>query len=228
MDEMTKLILTHEFQSHKFSFLSTPTAPALISEIFSDCYEVLSKNIEFRPGDIILDIGACEGMFSIMMSKLFPFTRIIAFEPVSRTYAQMMQNIKLNGCTNIETCNMGIGKPNQHTVIFNVSKDFSGGSTAFCTFIPDDHDQIEINLMTLNDVFEMYKIDRCRLFKIDVEGSEYDALYFSTILSRVDYMTAEFHMNSILTFQSRRMDALATWCKNQTNLIHVDFCQMAE
>ena len=221
-------ILTHKFQGYEFYFNSTPTAPILISEIFTDNYKILEKAVEFRPGDVILDIGACEGMFSIMLAKLFPFTRVIALEPILQTYLQMLSNIKLNNCTNIEAYNVGVGKKDQQKAILNISKKYSGGSTAFCTFVPADHYQEEVDIISLDNVFNLYHIERCRLLKSDMEGAEYDVLYSSTVLPRVDYMTAEFHMNSILTFQSRRMDALATWCGNQTNLIHVDFCRMAE
>jgi FkbM family methyltransferase len=225
---MTNPILTHEFYGQKFYFNDTPTAPFLIKEIFSDNYKVLEKGIEFRPGDIILDIGACEGMFSIMMAKLFPQTRVIALEPVSGTYFQMIRNKGLNGCTNIEAYNVGIGKPGQHTITLNVSKGYSGGSSSLCTFDPINHYQIEVGLISLDEAFELYKIDRCRLLKMDIEGAEFDALYPSTVLPRVDYMTAEFHRNQRLDFLARRADALAVWCMNKTGLFHVELCSMAE
>jgi len=226
-DDSQPLII-HESWGQKFCFGSTPTAPALISEIFSDNYKILEKAIEFGPGDVILDLGACEGMFSIMLSRLFPLTRIIALEPVSKTYSQMLHNIELNGCSNILAHNIGVGKKEQQKAILNISKEFSGGSTAFCTFVPLDHYQEEVNIISLDSVFDLYHIKRLRLLKIDIEGGEYDALYSSTILSRIDYMTAEFHMNRKLEFESRRADGLRTWVSNQTNLIHCDIIRMAE
>lgn len=83
-------------------------------------------------------------------------------------------------------------------------------------------------LMSLDEVFEKYGIDRCRLLKMDIEGAEFDVLYNSTVLPRVDFMTAEYHINQRLTYSSRRMDALATWCSGQTKLICVEMCKMAE
>ena len=73
-----------------------------------------------------------------------------------------------------------------------------------------------------------YKIDRCRILKIDIEGAEYDVLYPSTILPRVDFIVAEFHWNSRLDFQTRRPAGLITWCNNQCKVIHVDVIRMAE
>lgn len=230
---MTRPIITHKFRDHEYSFHDTVQAPDLIKEIFGDNYDVI-KSVEagilsFPSGSIILDIGANEGMFSILMATLFPQTRIIALEPVSRTFFHLVANKDLNGCSNIECYNVGVGKPGQHTVKMVVGKnDWSGGSSSLITYKESDHIQMEVGLITLDKVFEMYKIDRCRLMKMDIEGMEHDVLYSSTVLPRVDYMTAEFHINNRLNFQCRRMDALAVWCSNLTKLIHVDFCHMAE
>lgn len=220
-------ILTHEFKGQKFYFQNTPTAQALINEIFSDNYEVLKNGIEFLPGDVILDLGACEGMFSVMLSKLFPKTRIIALEPVPSTYFILLKNIGLNGTTNIEPYNVGLGKGKGELF---VSKDLSntGGSSSLFTFDPESHIKVAVNLIPLDDVFDLYKIKRCKLLKMDIEGAEYDVLYGSTILPRVDFATMEIHANRRLDFQSRRPDALAVWVSHQTKLFHVDFCRMAE
>jgi FkbM family methyltransferase len=225
---MTDQIITHEFQSHKFYFNNTKDTPALIKEIFSDNYKVIESGLQFGAGDTILDLGANEGMFSILMSKLFPLARIISLEPVPRTFFQLVRNKGLNGCTNIEAYNVGVGKPGQHTSTLNVSKDFSGGSTSLCTYNPDHHYATEVSVMSLDEVFELYKIDRCKLLKMDIEGMEYEVLYPSTILPRVDNMVMECHYNRRLEYQGRRPDGLITWVGNKVRLIHVEICQMAE
>jgi FkbM family methyltransferase len=232
MVEMTDKVITHEFRGQTFSFADTPTAPALIVEIFSDNYDALKAvengTLSFSPGDVILDLGANEGMFSIMMAKLFPMTEVIALEPVPATYAHLLTNISLNGCANISSYNVGVGKPGQRTCIINVPHNHSGGSSSLFTFNPADHYQVEVGLISLDDAFEMYGIERCRLLKCDTEGAEYDIFYPSSVLSRVDYVVCEMHINRRLEFQSRRMDALATWIRNQSNLLHTDFCKMCE
>ena len=229
---MTEQIITHEYKGHKFKFVATPTAPALIKEIFSDNYHVF-KAIEkgkfsFRPKDVVLDVGACEGMFSIMLAEHFPDIRIIALEPVPTTYYNLVKNIELNGCKNVEAYNLGLGNPSQKTATMVVSKGFSGGSSAYCTFIPKDHVQVEVGLITLDDAFELYGINRCRLLKLDVEGAEYDIMYASHVLPRVDYFVGEFHMNRKLEFESRRMDGLVNWVSNQTKMLFFEAVTMAE
>jgi FkbM family methyltransferase len=227
MVDMTEGIVEYKFQDHTFYFHSTPDIPALIPEIFGDNYHVLESKIDFRPHDIILDLGANEGVFSILMAKLFPFTHIISLEPVPRTFYQMVRNIGLNGITNISPYNIGVGKE-AGTVTMNISKDFSGGSSSLCTFVPTDHIQETVKIMSLSDIFQLFIPDRCRLLKIDCEGMEYDALYNSPVISRIDHLTGEFHINHLIEAGGYRPDALANWVSARTKILYLDICHMAE
>jgi FkbM family methyltransferase len=217
----------HNF--HKLLFADTKSAPAIVKEIFSDNYHVLRSKIEIRPGDVIIDAGANEGMFSVMMSAAFPEARILAFEPIRATWQTLKENLRRNACENVQAFNVGLGAPGQSWVKMNVSKDYSGGSTKWCTHVPSDHRQEEVALNSLDEIFRVHNIDRCRLLKMDIEGSEYEVLYpAEDILRRVDYMAAEFHINQRLEFETRRIEGLISWVSNRTKLIHVDICRMAE
>ncbi len=220
-------IITHEFQGHKFKFLKTLDAPALITEIFGDCYKVLEKKVPFQPGDVVLDFGACEGMFSIMLGKLFPFLAIYAYEPVPRTYEVLLKHIRFNYLHNIEPNNIGLGKE-PGKVTLNVSKDYSGGSTSLCAFNPAHHDQVEIEVVSFDSIMSQFHNSTIRLIKMDIEGMEYEVLYASDLLCRTEYFCGELHMNLKLEYQARRMDALATWVSNQTKVTAVELCRMAE
>jgi FkbM family methyltransferase len=165
-DEIIKV----NFNGIDFFFNTTPQARALVDEIFGDNYKVLESGIPFSPNDVILDIGACEGMFSIMMAKLFPFTRVIALEPIPRTYHMMMRNIGLNGCQNIDAYNIGGGKLTGKHPMFMCKDDISGGGSAVMTFNPDQHEKIEVDVISLDDLWKREELDRVRLLKIDIEG----------------------------------------------------------
>jgi FkbM family methyltransferase len=221
-------MIEHKFRDQTFYFTPTFLANELISEVFSDNYKILEKGVEFKDGDVILDIGACEGMFSIMMSKLFPQTRIIAVEPVPRTYFSMLRNIGLNGCTNIEPHNIGLGKEKGKKTMFVGLKGDSGGSSSMMTFNPEWHEKVEVDIIGLDELWELKKLEKARLLKIDVEGMEYDILYNSSVLSKVDYLVGEFHINARLDYDGRRLDGLTNWMSNRTKLLHVEYCRMAE
>jgi FkbM family methyltransferase len=225
---MTQPLLEHEFQGQVFYFNDTYMARDLVAEIFSDNYKVLESKLEFLPGDVILDVGACEGMFSIMLAKLFPQTRIIALEPVPRTFYHMLRNIGLNGCSNIEAYNVGLGAEIGKTTMFVGLKGDSGGSSAVMTFNPEWHEKVDVEIIGMDDAFELYGIDRVKLLKMDVEGMEYDILYNASVLGKVDYFTGEVHINARLDYDSRRIDGLVNWISNRTKIVHIEPCRMAE
>jgi FkbM family methyltransferase len=220
--------MIQEFRGQKFEFVDTKTAPELVREIFADNYKVFEKGIEFRDGDVIVDVGANEGIFSIMIAKLFPKTRVIAIEPIPKTVATLSKNIVLNSTLNVEIFPYCVSTPEQKAVKFIVSKDFSGGSTSKCTFNPEHHYEVEVPAFSLNQVFDLLRIERCRLMKMDIEGAEYEVLYPSGVLEKTDYFTGELHTNHRLECEGRRMVGLANWISNRTKCIHIEPCNMAE
>jgi FkbM family methyltransferase len=211
----------------KFFFNKTNTAQQLVDEVFSDCYRVFQTEIKFEPGDVVLDLGACEGMFSIMIAKIFPFVKVYSYEPVTRTYHQLLRNIGLNGTTNIMPRQLAVGKKAGKMTMY-ISKDFSGGSSSLITYKPEDHLKEEVNVVTLEDIFNNEDIDKVKLLKIDIEGMEYEVLQYTELLDRVEYVTGEFHINRNLEYVGRRMDGLANYLSTRTKLIGVEACRMAE
>jgi FkbM family methyltransferase len=225
---MTVPLLEYDFRGDMLYFASTPTAPALIKEIFSDNYKVFEKGLKFGAGDVILDAGANEGMFSIMMAKAFPDARIIALEPVPRTFFHLVGNLGRNGIRNVEAYNTGLGAPGKSTATMNVSRVFSGGSSSKCTFNEAEQFQVPVSLITLDAAFDLYKFSKINLLKMDIEGMEYEVLYNSEFIPKVVAMALEVHINQKLEFESRRVDGLINWLANRTRLIHVEVCRMAE
>ena len=96
---------------------------------------------------------------------------------------------------------------------------------------PETQDIINIEVVALDDIFNPTKfpfIDRAKLLKMDIEGAEYETIYNSTILPRVDNMVAEFHINDRLTSMGYDINELATWVGNQTNLVYFEKMRMAD
>lgn len=219
------------YDGMEFKFYHTATSDVLVNEIFNDNYRLKQRGIEVRPGDVIVDIGANEGFFSILMAKKYPNATIISFEPVPRTFFQMVRNIGLNGVTNIMAYMKGIWKPGIGNGVMNVHKVYSGGSSLVDTFNADAHDLTNVELMPLDNLFDtkfLPWMDRIRILKMDIEGGEYAALYNSSILPRVDYFVGEFHINSRLQKEGYDITELATWVGSQTNLVYYEKCKMAE
>lgn len=220
-------ILEFDFCGKKFQFYQTPTAPSLVNEIFGDNYHVLRSGVEFADGDTILDLGANEGMFSIMMARLFPQVRVISVEPVLRTYSQLVQNIMLNKVDNIIPYNFGVGKREDWVEIV-VCKVYSGGSSALINFIPESHTIEWIKTVPLDDIFKDNIHSRCRLLKIDIEGMEHEVLRSAKCLDRVDFLVGEFHINKKLEDKEYSIRCLVDYIKSKTCLLYCECIKMAE
>jgi FkbM family methyltransferase len=224
---MSRPILTAKFREAEFQFHVGPSTEAIVAEVFSDNYTIFEKELEFEPGDIIVDLGANEGIFSILMGKLYPKVKVCAYEPVVRTYEQLTDNIALNEAFNVFPVNKGVdGAICSKEIV--VSRDHSGGSTSWCTFNPQDHVKVNAEMTTLDEIIR--QVGRIKLLKIDIEGAEYDVLYNCTLLDKVDNIVAEFHSNARLRAISPQYDPheLATWLGDRTNLVYYDRCPMCE
>merc|ERR1712070_519575 len=66
---------------------------------------------------IIIDVGANIGLFSISACKRFPHARILAFEPHPANYRFLNHNLKTAGCSHVETYNKGISKDGRRMFI---------------------------------------------------------------------------------------------------------------
>lgn len=216
-----------QYEGMDFYFNETPTSGMLINEIFRDNYKIFERGVKFEDGDVVLDIGANEGMFSILMAKMFPRVRVISLEPVPRTFYQMIRNIGLNGVTNIEPDNVGVGKE-KGIMLMNVHNEYSGGSSLVDTYDPLNHSQVSAIISSIDEIWDKYRLDRVKLMKVDIEGGEYDALYGCKSLGKVDNFVGEFHINDRLTNKGYDINQLATYVGSKTNLVFYERCKMAE
>ena len=142
-------------------------------------------------GGTVVDIGANIGVFSLFAAAE-PDTRVYAYEPVQATYAQLRENVQLNGLEErVKTFNLGVTSGSEHRAIhlsahgspFNTLYGAEGGRTE------------EIACVGLDRVFEATDIDRCDLLKLDCEGAEFEILLEASegALQRVRRICVEYH-----------------------------------
>jgi len=79
-----------------------------------------------REGDVLYDVGANIGVYSLYAAKLRKNCRVYAFEPAAQNFARLMRNVKLNGLDNVIPCNMPLSD-GQAFALFYVS-DLEAGS----------------------------------------------------------------------------------------------------
>jgi hypothetical protein len=88
----------------------------------------------------------------------------------------------------------------------------SGGASAIVNTFKSNGLVTEIASMTLDEVFSVYEIDRCKLLKIDCEGMEYEILPYARVLDKVEYLVGEFHASASLQNQGWYPERLQAIC----------------
>lgn len=136
--------------------------------------------------DVIFDVGANTGVYSLIARTIKPKAKIYAFEPVKRVFLKLQENIALNNFDVVpfeKAISNSDGKAiiydtlSEHVYSVTVNKNFSSPETKVV--------ETEIETITLNSFIRQNDIKKIDLIKIDVETHEPEVLEgFSDYLSR--------------------------------------------
>jgi FkbM family methyltransferase len=130
--------------------------------------------------NIILDIGANIGYYSLIASLSNPMSQIIAFEPMPPAYYYLKKNITLNNCKNIKVEEIALsdqaGEADFQMIKNSKFKDFPHhvvGASGFANFNHLPIETIKVSTDTLDNYTEKNNLSKIDLIKIDVEAHEH-------------------------------------------------------
>ena len=125
----------------------------------------------------VLDVGANIGMTSLAASKVCANGRIVAIEPIRRTYEFLQKNISTAGATNVTAFNFAAGNDNV-SLPMQANLSFLAGAFVSdkCNVEAKDHFRETVSVKTLDNEFPHLFLDRLDFMKIDVEGFELEVL----------------------------------------------------
>jgi FkbM family methyltransferase len=141
----------------------------------------------------IIDIGAGLGDFTAYAAQHSPRGRVLAYEPFPESFALLRQNLRLNDLRNVEaqpyavaakagvlSLNVGMAEAVQH------STTQTGANV------------IEVQAISLTQVFDDQRVKSCDFLKMDIEGGEYAILreVDTNVLKRVQRLALEYHDNT--------------------------------
>lgn len=121
---------------------------------------------------MMLDIGANIGVYSIYVSDIPSISRVIAFEPAPQTFQLLKDNLAIQNHSGLQAKNLALSS-NSGVAAFSLYGDLAGNNSITDTNINakgKEATEIEVEVARLDDLFD----DRNRSFacKIDVEGHE--------------------------------------------------------
>ena len=142
---------------------------------FNEVMKNISKN--FNP-NIIIDVGAALGEWSLKTSRIFPESKYILVEPLEK-YLPSLE--KTNNILNYSKIIKNVVSDKIGQVTFNVHEDLVGSSLKNEIEGKEvDGDQIVIDGTTLNEVCNEEDSSAKYLLKIDTQGSEIEVLKGAT------------------------------------------------
>ncbi len=128
-----------------------------------------------REGDAFVDVGSNVGLMSLLASRMVGDHGIVySFEPEPKTFAILMENIELNGITNIRAHNLAMGMSAGVLPIHYNLHIGRGSSSLMRTSRSVGGPDVEID--SLGEFFARNGVESVRMMKIDVEGWELEVL----------------------------------------------------
>ena len=126
------------------------------------------------PGDVVLDVGANLGYFTLLSSRLVgPTGHVFAVEPGRRNCERLRGNLRLNDVRNVTVLPYGAWDAAGQAVL----RTRKGGSgTATLAVVEQSVREETCELTRLDEVVPRESWPRVKLIKINVEGAEYRAL----------------------------------------------------
>ncbi len=160
----------------------------VIDNIFSGEYEVSGFTV--NKTDTVVVIGAHIGAFTLYAAQKATNGKVIAYEPSTDNFRQLVKNIGLNGYKNITVHNLAVSDRCRKVRLYLPSSSFLNNNL----FRKNDNFEL-VKSVTLKDIFSHHKIDKCHFLKLDCEGAEYDILISAPgdILNMINRIVFEYH-----------------------------------
>jgi len=130
-----------------------------------------------KTADVIFDIGANTGVYSLLSKSLNPKTKVYAFEPVQRTYKRLEQNITINNF-DVTTEQIALSDKTGKQIFYDTyaehqqSSSLSPDKLKNTSWNTEKIVEYEIETITLDDYISKKGIEKIDLMKIDVEMHE--------------------------------------------------------
>ncbi|MDQ4055878.1 MAG: FkbM family methyltransferase [Thermoproteota archaeon] len=148
------------------------------------------KRFTPKEGDIVIDIGAHIGLYTIISSKRVGANgKVVAIEADPENFEMLTSNIKLNQLTNVIPLNYAVYSKETKLKLYLPSGE--SGFTKYNTIMPNwintQEKFVEVNANTLDYLLQLNKIrqEEVNWIKIDVEGAEFEVLKGATnVLSK--------------------------------------------
>lgn len=154
-----------------------------------------------KAGDSFLDIGANEGFFSIVASKIVGSRgKVYTIEPQKRLQSIISENVNLNNSDNVRIVRKAVSDSTGSTEMY-LAPDTNTGSTSLANPHKYSVPTQTVQMDTLENILDEMQVDSIDFAKIDVEGFEYETVLGSKQLfkdKRIKRIALEIHYYELI------------------------------
>lgn len=158
------------------------------------------NGFNFAPDDVFVDLGCNIGLLSLIIAKLNPRVRVLAFDASALAIECLRKAIAANNLTNLQAFHAAVGSEAAKSVCF-----YSNGKDASCLVEEglNSSNRVRDNSVgkiKIDDIFDspLFAVDRVKYLKMDIEGGEHSIFAHlfaerTDILDHIDYLHLEVH-----------------------------------
>lgn len=173
----------------------------MVDEIFL-LQKYTPDNFDIKKGDIVVDIGANVGVFSLLAASRGA-SHIYSYEPDIESFKMIKKNAEINKFKKISAKNSAVTDKKGSVKLYLKYED--GGNTV----TPNNQERESLPFQTitslkLEDIFKNQKIEKIDFLKIDCEGSE-GLIVKSTsknVWEKIGKIAMEYHDNASILSHS--------------------------
>lgn len=176
------------------NYLDSENLDTIKTDVINILYnEVYTKYLRISHDDIVVDVGAHIGIFTLYAARMGKM--VIAVEPEPRNYKWLFINTRLNNIKNAKLLNIALS-------------DFDGEAYLYVSSISTEHTllpnvttstkdvvgSVLVPVRRLDSVLREYVDEDDELFiKVDVEGAELNVLRGFSLRNPVKFSIAAYH-----------------------------------
>lgn len=160
-----------------------------VGEATFESYELVNKHgrdtllhallARCNPGDVVVDVGANTGVYSLAVAAAEPTATAVAVEPNPAVCAQLRTNVRLNGYERrIQVLETGLGNETGTRPFYRSTYDELGSfeATNAGAWEARVRDSFDVSIARLDELVDNERIPAPDHVKVDVEGFGYDVL----------------------------------------------------
>ncbi len=147
---------------------------------------------EYRPAeeDVIIEIGAHIGTFSILAASKAKRGRVYAIESSEDSANYLRINVALNRCDNVSVHQVAISDKEGTIALYHDTGTWGHSTVKAYSKVSE-----MVRATTLSSFMEANRIEKCHFMKLNCEGAEFPILLSApaSILQRIETMLVLYH-----------------------------------